>query len=120
MRVCVRACVRALVCVRVRVVWSAWIGGGGGCDPEGVLGARDVELARVEPGDRCKVRVRQDAVRRLGTADDRMCTICVENPKNAMCLPCRHVFACMACSEKIETCSICRAHIASIDRVFIC
>ena len=61
-----------------------------------------------------------DAVRRLGTADDRMCTICVENPKNAMCLPCRHVFACMACSEKIETCSICRAHIASIDRVFIC
>jgi len=50
----------------------------------------------------------------------RECTICYENPANAMCLPCRHASTCERCLLQVigrpnGACPVCRAPIQSYD-----
>lgn len=50
----------------------------------------------------------------------RVCTICYDNPANAMCLPCRHASTCERCLLEVVSrpnakCPVCRAVIQSYD-----
>jgi len=76
----------------------------------------DEALARERLAERDK---ELDSLRRAGTADAQMCIVCMENPKNAMCTPCHHVFACMPCAKQLKNCSICRAPITATGQIFI-
>ena len=58
------------------------------------------------------------------TADINYCSICMENPKNAVCVPCGHISSCFDClsslkeSENTARCPICRNQIESVIRVY--
>lgn len=47
------------------------------------------------------------------------CSVCMENPKSILFLPCRHVCVCDGCSKKIESCPVCRVVALEKMRVFI-
>ncbi|XP_055317997.1 mitochondrial E3 ubiquitin protein ligase 1 [Sitodiplosis mosellana] len=52
--------------------------------------------------------------------DDEKCVVCVENPKEVICLPCGHVCLCEDCSAKIKiSCPVCRATIDNKSVAFI-
>lgn len=46
------------------------------------------------------------------------CCICLDQPPDVMYLPCWHYVGCKACSEKIDSCPICRSHITEKKTVF--
>lgn len=43
---------------------------------------------------------------------DILCSVCQVSPVTRVIIPCRHVCLCTQCFEKVETCPICRGHIA--------
>lgn len=52
--------------------------------------------------------------------EDQKCIVCIENPKEIICLPCGHVCLCEDCSSKIQlTCPVCRASIDNKSVAFI-
>lgn len=52
--------------------------------------------------------------------DEQRCVVCVNNPKEVICLPCGHVCLCEDCSSKIGSyCPVCRTRIASRAAAFI-
>ncbi|XP_055531899.1 mitochondrial E3 ubiquitin protein ligase 1 [Wyeomyia smithii] len=52
--------------------------------------------------------------------DEQKCVVCVDNPKEVICLPCGHVCLCETCAEKIKTsCPVCRSKIETKAAAFI-
>ncbi len=39
--------------------------------------------------------------------EDEMCCICLERPRNALVMPCKHLCLCSPCAA-VDTCPICR------------
>lgn len=37
-----------------------------------------------------------------GSIDDTMCAVCQRNPRRVLLLPCKHLVACVQCSETLE------------------
>ena len=62
--------------------------------------------------------VDKPALREVGSQSTE-CTICMDNSKEVLFLPCRHVCTCSACSGHVKTCPVCRSDIESRTRVFI-
>ncbi|XP_055619044.1 mitochondrial E3 ubiquitin protein ligase 1 [Toxorhynchites rutilus septentrionalis] len=53
-------------------------------------------------------------------SDDQRCVVCVDNPKEVICLPCGHVCLCENCAVKIKlNCPVCRSKIESKAAAFI-
>ena len=50
--------------------------------------------------------------------ESRQCTICLENEKNIMFLPCKHLFCCSSCASQLTECSICRKSFKAFVGVF--
>ncbi len=51
-----------------------------------------------------------------------LCVICLNERKNVVLLPCRHLCLCLTCSQKLENdapCPICREHIENRLEVFV-
>jgi hypothetical protein len=64
-------------------------------------------------------------VRRPGAPDPAdargadVCVICAERPRDALVLPCRHLYACSECAARsASACAICRAPVHQVARVF--
>lgn len=52
--------------------------------------------------------------------DEQRCVVCVDNPKEVICLPCGHVCLCENCAEKIKlNCPVCRSKIQTKAAAFI-
>ena len=49
---------------------------------------------------------------------DTSCVVCLTEPQSHVFIPCGHMCCCGACAEKLTSCCICRAAIASCVRVF--
>eukprot|EP01012_Entosiphon_sulcatum_P036011 TRINITY_DN4580_c0_g1_i1.p1 TRINITY_DN4580_c0_g1~~TRINITY_DN4580_c0_g1_i1.p1 ORF type:complete len:260 (-),score=41.22 TRINITY_DN4580_c0_g1_i1:198-938(-) len=47
--------------------------------------------------------------------DDRLCSVCLERPKDMLIVPCGHIATCMACSKRLHKCPLCRA---SVQRMY--
>ena len=62
----------------------------------------------------------QDEPPKPMTAEDLTCTLCADNAKNMMCVPCNHICMCETCSLSLEKqeCPICREPITDIRRFF--
>ena len=43
-----------------------------------------------------------------GSADDGMCVVCYDGPKDTAVLPCKHLCACKECAPALRACPICR------------
>ena len=50
---------------------------------------------------------------------DVRCVICLENNKNYLFLPCKHLACCENCSKNIKNCPICRKKIDSTLKIYI-
>lgn len=52
----------------------------------------------------------------------QQCILCVENNKNALIMPCKHICCCFDCinDNNIDTCPICRRQINKIMKIYIC
>jgi hypothetical protein len=46
------------------------------------------------------------------------CKVCLEKEVHAVFLPCGHLVCCMACSEKVEKCPLCRTNILGSVKAF--
>ncbi|XP_029734744.1 mitochondrial E3 ubiquitin protein ligase 1 [Aedes albopictus] len=68
-----------------------------------------------------KSRVQRRALARQQVFnDEQRCVVCVDNPKEVICLPCGHVCLCENCAEKIRlNCPVCRSKIESKAAAFI-
>lgn len=68
-----------------------------------------------------KSRVQRRALARQQVFnDEQRCVVCVDNPKEVICLPCGHVCLCENCAEKIKlNCPVCRSKIESKAAAFI-
>lgn len=51
--------------------------------------------------------------------EQNLCVICMENEKNCLLKPCKHIATCIECSELISDCPICRSSISKKTQVFI-
>jgi hypothetical protein len=51
--------------------------------------------------------------------DFSLCTICMNNQKNILFLPCKHCCSCKECSEQIKECCICREQIKEKIAIYI-
>ena len=70
---------------------------------------KSVENSKIEPS---KV-VQNDPV-----PDDRLCTICCDQERSVVFLPCGHLTACRACSAHFEKCPNCRGQISGLLPVY--
>lgn len=52
------------------------------------------------------------------SADQHLCTICMDGQSNMTFVPCGHVAACEACASKVQICPICRQTITSRLKLF--
>lgn len=53
-------------------------------------------------------------------SDEQRCVVCVDNPKEVICLPCGHVCLCENCAQKIKlNCPVCRSKIETKAAAFI-
>ena len=50
--------------------------------------------------------------------DNHVCSICLEEPRDIVFLPCGHICVCSKCSEMVEKCPVCRGRIDSKSVVF--
>lgn len=48
------------------------------------------------------------------------CTICMDATADQLILPCRHVYACLACSTKEKICAMCKEPISVRFKIFPC
>lgn len=46
------------------------------------------------------------------------CSICLENKRNVLLLPCKHVSNCIKCSDKLNECPLCRTKIEKMISIF--
>jgi len=71
---------------------------------------------------RCGAMVREAQTTKHSTHclsdDNKLCIICEEEKACIALVPCGHMNYCTTCSEKIETCSICRVMIEKTMRIF--
>jgi len=51
-------------------------------------------------------------------SERNMCRICEERERKCVFLPCGHYCTCLECSEKIDTCPLCRANILQKVKTF--
>ena len=45
--------------------------------------------------------------------DDKICIVCMENDKDSLILPCKHLMLCQVCIERVEDCPYCKTKIDS-------
>lgn len=65
-------------------------------------------------------RQRRQQARTNDLIEQFKCVVCVENPKEIICLPCGHVCLCEDCSAKIQSkCPICRTRIETKAVAFL-
>ena len=61
---------------------------------------------------------RPDAVISAEDAEERLCVICLVNPRDTTVLPCRHMCMCYECAQELRKqsskCPICRNHVESL------
>jgi len=50
--------------------------------------------------------------------EDTSCKICFENTIDAVIIPCGHVAICIACTEGLKLCPMCRGPVASVVKMF--
>ena len=50
--------------------------------------------------------------------EETTCTICMENKKNVVFLPCGHMCTCAQCAPQVDRCPLCRENIVSKHNVF--
>ena len=53
------------------------------------------------------------------TTDNLACVVCLDNCKEVLFMPCRHICMCEGCAENITDCPICRSRIVSKQKSFI-
>ena len=51
--------------------------------------------------------------------ENACCVVCLENKKNVLLLPCKHVCSCDGCSKMLMDCPLCRAKISEKTTVFV-
>ena len=51
---------------------------------------------------------------------ERSCKICMDRPRDVLSYPCRHCCTCQTCSERLQTCPVCRTPIEGQAKIFIC
>lgn len=52
--------------------------------------------------------------------NESLCIICVENKRNTLLIPCKHVVLCADCSKLVDKCPICKEIVESkIDKIYI-
>ena len=51
--------------------------------------------------------------------DDPSCVVCLERPRCAVVLPCKHLSLCEACAAGLTSCPMCRGHVEEIMVVFV-
>ena len=49
--------------------------------------------------------------------DDTTCIICLDQPRDMLFLPCRHLISCSNCGKQCKECPKCRCTIASVIEV---
>jgi len=54
-----------------------------------------------------------------GGGDTKYCKVCWENVADAVLLWCGHVTVCMFCSQYLQLCPICCAHVEKVQKVYI-
>ncbi|XP_050098728.1 mitochondrial E3 ubiquitin protein ligase 1 [Anopheles aquasalis] len=63
---------------------------------------------------------RRSRLRSTNLTEEQRCVVCVENPKEVICLPCGHVCLCENCAARINLhCPVCRAVIETKAAAFI-
>lgn len=50
--------------------------------------------------------------------DDTLCSICMDNKKNILLRPCKHLCICDSCNKYLEKCPLCRTNISSTEKVY--
>ena len=55
-----------------------------------------------------------------GKQGNTLCSICWEDERDCVILPCRHNVTCMKCVKGVKVCPICRTHIDDLYRIFKC
>jgi len=45
--------------------------------------------------------------------DDKICIVCMENDKDSLMLPCKHLMLCQVCIERVDDCPYCKTKIDS-------
>jgi hypothetical protein len=51
--------------------------------------------------------------------ENACCVVCLENKKNMLLLPCKHVCSCDKCSVQLTDCPLCRTKIVEKTLVFV-
>ena len=52
------------------------------------------------------------------TSDLSRCAVCLDKAANVVMVPCGHIFACQACGQKLKECSVCRAKVSQVLKVY--
>ena len=74
---------------------------------------KPIEGSKIEPSKTVQKDVQNDSV-----PDDRLCTICCDQERSVVFLPCGHLTACRACSAHFEKCPNCRGQISGLLPVY--
>ena len=53
------------------------------------------------------------------TAEKSLCTICMDDSRNQVFLPCKHCITCERCSIQCENCPICRTNIVQRMKIYL-
>lgn len=75
------------------------------------------EVEKNEGGDEAKVRKVEGNEEDAGNGGK--CVVCWDADKSVLFLPCRHLCACKACSDKSSDCPLCRQPILEKTSVFV-
>lgn len=46
------------------------------------------------------------------------CAVCLDRPADVVLVPCGHIFACHCCGKKLKECSLCRAKVSQVLKVY--
>lgn len=91
-----------------------------GIEPSVAIACLYQMQARGEPTDDLQALVAE--VNKV-KVQNRECTVCLTNPVNSLCLPCRHSATCLECAELVRKssgiCPICREEITDILQIYI-
>lgn len=58
-----------------------------------------------------KQRLKKSELKASSIEDRILCTVCLENERGTMFLPCQHAVACAKCAQSLKKCLVCRAEI---------
>jgi hypothetical protein len=62
--------------------------------------------------------IREDNVKKR-EREDRECSICLDNERDCVYVPCGHTKTCMSCSKNIDKCPICRSDINNKYKMYL-